>query len=60
MHDIGEDFFFCNPKVWVIIFRMGAYVNDAIHVKVEIVKLWNLKHTILTYSLGIHSHQSVF
>ena len=43
VHDISEDFFFCNSKVRVVIFWVRTDMDDAIHVQVEIVKLWNLK-----------------
>ena len=46
-----ENLFFCDPEVRVVIFRMGAGVNDPIHVQIKVVKLWDL--SIAKYKLDI-------
>lgn len=44
MKDILKYLFLCNSEVWIIILRMRANVNNAVHVQVEIVKLWDLQY----------------
>ena len=42
MADVFEDLFLRDSEVWVVIFRMGADVDNAVHVKVQVVKFWQL------------------
>ena len=50
MANIIEYFLFCDSEMWVIILGMRADVDDAIHVKVQVIKLRdlkNMKHIII-------------
>ena len=40
---IRENLLLCNSKVRICVIGMWTRVNDAIHVEVKIVKIWNLK-----------------
>ena len=45
--DVFEDLFLCDSEVRVVIFGMRAYMDDAIHVQIQVVKFWQLvKHNI--------------
>ena len=43
MEDVREDFLLADAKVHVVVVRMRADVNDAVHVEIEIVENGNLK-----------------
>lgn len=43
MKDVCKNLFFRNAKVDILIIRVGALMDNSIHVKVEIVEFWNLK-----------------
>lgn len=43
MKDVCKNLFLRNAKVDILIIRVGALMDDSIHVKVEIVEFWNLK-----------------
>ena len=41
--DIVENLVLRDAKRWVVIIGVGADVDDAIHVQIEVIKLWNLQ-----------------
>lgn len=43
MKDVCKNLFLRNAKVDILIIRVGALMDNSIHVKVEIVEFWNLK-----------------
>lgn len=43
MENVSENLFLRDAEVNVLIIWVGALVDDAIHIQVEIVELWNLR-----------------
>ena len=43
VEDILEYLFLRDAEVRVVVLGMGAYVDHAIEIQVQVVKLWNLK-----------------
>lgn len=43
MEDVSKYLFLRDAKVDILIIRVRALVDDAVHVQIEIVKLWNLR-----------------
>jgi hypothetical protein len=43
VEDVGEDLLLCDAEMWVIILGVRADVDHAIHVQVQVVKLWDLQ-----------------
>ena len=43
MADVFEDLFLRDPEVGVVIFRMWADMDHAVHIKVQVVKFRKLK-----------------
>ena len=46
--NILKDFCFCNSKMWIIVIWMRAWMDDSIHIQVQIIKFRNLR--IMIYS----------
>lgn len=49
MEYINKDLFLGDSKVRVIVIWVRTLVNDAIHVKVQVVEIWDLKIKSITH-----------
>lgn len=45
MEDVCKNLFLRNAKVDILIVWVRTLVDDAVHVQIEVVKLWNLTKT---------------
>ena len=43
IEDVVENLVLRDAKRWVVIIGVGTDVDDAIHVQIEVIKLWNLQ-----------------
>lgn len=55
MEDVSKNLFLRDAKMDILIIGVGALVDDAIHVQIEIVKFWNLRRKKKKY-IHIHTH----
>lgn len=60
MEDVSKNLLLRDAKVDIFIVGVRALVDDAVHVQIEIVKLWNLREErkLLKIHLKIHSAMS--
>lgn len=67
MEDVSKNLLLRNAKVDILVVRVGALMNNPVHVQIEIVKFWNLKskkikiasNTYLT-NKGLGSHDKLW
>lgn len=43
MEDVSKNLLLRNAKVDILVVRVGALMNNPVHVQIEIVKFWNLE-----------------